>query len=221
MKVLVIAPHMDDEVLGAGGTIARHVSEGDEVYVCFAAHRVYEHKYDEKKNRTEVQCALKAKEILGYKEARFFNLNDERLDACIQDVLIPLEAYLNKVNPEVVYINHGGDNHQDHKAVFQAGMVALRLSANAGIKRVLCYEVPSSTEQSPPFSQLAFLPNFYVNIEKYLPNKIEALHSYQREKREFPHPRSAKSIEVLAMKRGSEVGFKAAEAFMVIKELWL
>jgi LmbE family N-acetylglucosaminyl deacetylase len=219
MKVLVIAPHMDDETLGVGGTIARHALEGDEVYVCFIAHRVYDHKYDEKKNRSEVQCVLKAKEILGYKEARFFNLNDERLDACIQDILIPLEAYLNEVNPEVVYINHGGDNHQDHKAVFQAGMVALRPSANTGITKVLCYEVPSSTEQSPPFSQFAFLPNFYMNIEKYLPVKINALQCYQTEKREFPHPRSAKSIEVLAMKRGSEVGLKAAEAFMLIKEL--
>lgn len=221
MKVMVIAPHMDDEVLGMGGTIAKHVANGDEVHVCFVAHRVYEHKYDEEKNRAEIECALKAKEILGYKEAKFFNLNDERLDACIQDVLIPLEAYLNEIKPEVVYINHGGDNHQDHKAVFQAGMVALRPFVNTGIKRVLCYEAPSSTEQSPPLSELAFLPNFYVNIEKYLKTKIDALHCYQREKREFPHPRSDKAVEVLAMKRGSEVGLKAAEAFMVIKELWL
>jgi LmbE family N-acetylglucosaminyl deacetylase len=143
MKILVIAPHMDDEVLGMGGTIAKHVADGDEVYVCYIAHRVYEHRYDEEKNQVEVQCALKAKEILGYKEAKFLNLNDERLDACIQDVLIPLEAYLNEINPEAVYINHGGDNHQDHKAVFQAGMVALRPSANPDIKRVLCYEIPS------------------------------------------------------------------------------
>jgi LmbE family N-acetylglucosaminyl deacetylase len=221
MKALVIAPHMDDEVLGVGGTIARHVSAGDEVYVCFVAHRVYEHKFDEEKNKAEVECALKAKRTLGYKEARFFNLNDERLDACIQDILVPLEAYLNEVNPEVVYINHGGDNHQDHKAVFQAGMVALRPSSNTGIKRVLCYEVPSSTEQSPPLIELAFLPNFYVDIEKYLQTKIDALHCYQRERRDFPHPRSDKSLEVLAMKRGSEVGLKAAEAFMVIKDLWL
>ena len=65
MRVLVIAPHMDDEVLGMGGTISKHVSEGDEVYVCFVAHRIYEHKYDEEKNRVEIQCALKAKKILG------------------------------------------------------------------------------------------------------------------------------------------------------------
>lgn len=218
-KILVIAPHMDDEVLGVGGTIARHVAEGDEVYVCFVAHRVYDHKFDEEKNKTEVQCALKAKEVLGYKEAEFFNLNDERLDVCIQDILIPLEAYINKINPVVVYVNHRGDNHQDHRAVFQAAMIALRPFANKGIKKILSYEVPSSTEQSPPFNEFAFLPNFYVNIEKYLKTKITALHCYQTEKREFPHPRSDKGVEILAMKRGSEVGFKAAEAFMLIREI--
>ena len=73
MRVLVIAPHMDDEVLGVGGTIARHVSAGDDVYVCFAAHPVYDHRYDEAQNRAEVQNALKAREVLGYKEAKFFN----------------------------------------------------------------------------------------------------------------------------------------------------
>ena len=220
MRVLVIAPHMDDEVLGVGGTIARHVSEGDEVYVCFATHRVYDHRYDEAQNQAEIKNALEARMVLGYREAKFFNLDDERLDACIQDVLIPLEAYLDEIKPEVVYLNHGGDNHQDHKAVFQAAMVALRPSVNLGIKRILCYEVPSSTEQSPPLNYLAFLPNYYLNIEKYLPTKLKALHCYQREKRQFPHPRSDKAVEILAMKRGSEVGINAAEAFTVLKELW-
>ena len=220
MKILVIAPHMDDEVLGMGGTIAKHISEGDEVYVCFVAHRIYGHRYDEEKNKAEIQCALKAKEVLGYREAEFLNLNDERLDACIQDVIIPLEAYVNKIKPEVVYINHGGDNHQDHKAVFQTGMIALRPTAALGIKRILCYETPSETEQSPPLNELAFLPNFYVDIERYLQTKINAFHCYHTEKREFPHPRSDKALEILAMKRGSEIGFKAAEAFTIIRDKW-
>jgi len=220
MRVLVISPHMDDEVLGVGGTIARHVSEGDDVYVCFIAHRVYDHKYDAAKTRFEVECALKAKKVLGYKEAEFFNLSDERLDASIQDILIPLENYAKKVDPEIVYVCHRGDNNQDHRAVFQAAMVVLRPSANRKIKRILCYEVPSSTEQSPPFKEYAFLPNFYVNIERYLRIKVEALRCYKTEKRNFPHPRSEKSIETLAMKRGIEAGFKAAEAFVVVRERW-
>jgi LmbE family N-acetylglucosaminyl deacetylase len=218
MRILVIAPHMDDEVLGVGGTIAKHVAEGDEVFVCFIAHRVYDHRYDEEKNKTEMQCALKAKEILGYKEANFFNLSDERLDGCTQEIIMPLEQYVKKVNPEVVYLCHHGDNNQDHRAVFQAAMVVLRPIANLNIKKVLCYEVPSSTEQAPALKDCVFLANVHVDIEQCLKTKIEALSCYKTELREFPHPRSVRGIEVLAMKRGSEVGFKAAEAFMLIRE---
>lgn len=218
MKTLVIAPHMDDEVLGMGGLIARHVSAGDDVCVCFIAHRVYAHRYDEVKNKVEVECALKAKELLGYREAEFFNLNDERLDACLQDVLIPLEEYVNKVRPEVVYLNHRGDNNQDHKAVFQAAMVALRPVETPYIKRILCYEVPSSTEQSPPFPEYVFLPNVYIDIKEFLDKKLAALRCYDRESRVYPHPRSVEAVETLARKRGSEAGFEAAEAFILLRE---
>jgi len=211
---------MDDEVLGVGGTIAKHVEAKDELFVCFIAHRVYDHKYDEQRNQFEMECALKAKEILGYEEARFLNLNDERLDLCIQDILIPLESTISEINPDCVYINHKGDINQDHRAVFHAAVISLRNFANTGIKHILCYETPSSTEQSPPFQETAFLPNYYVNIDKTLPKKILALKSYQTEIREFPHPRSIEGIEVLAKKRGVEIGFKAAEAFTILRSKW-
>ena len=220
MKVLVMSPHMDDEVLGVGGTIAKHVENGDEVYVCFIAHRIYNHKYDKVASDREMDNALKAKKVLEYKEAKFLNLNDERLDLCIQDILIPLENYISEINPELIYVNHGGDNHQDHKAVFKAVMVAIRPSAAKGIKKVLVYESPSSTEQSPPIPEYAFLPNFYVNIEKFINKKIQALKCYERESRKFPHPRSLEGIEILAKKRGLEIGFPTSEAFVVLREKW-
>ena len=220
MKVLVVSPHMDDEVLGVGGTIAKHVENGDEVYVCFIAHRIYNHKYDKVASDREMDNALKAKKVLEYKEAKFLNLNDERLDLCIQDILIPLESYISEINPELIYVNHGGDNHQDHKAVFKAVMVAIRPSAAKGIKKVLVYESPSSTEQSPPIPEYAFLPNFYVNIEKFINKKIQALKCYERESRKFPHPRSLEGIEILAKKRGLEIGFPTSEAFVVLREKW-
>jgi LmbE family N-acetylglucosaminyl deacetylase len=220
MKVLVVSPHMDDEVLGVGGTIAKHVENGDEVYVCFIAHRIYNHKYDKVASDREMDNALKAKKVLEYKEAKFLNLNDERLDLCIQDILIPLENYISEINPELIYVNHGGDNHQDHKAVFKAVMVAIRPSAAKGIKKVLVYESPSSTEQSPPIPEYAFLPNFYVNIEKFINKKIQALKCYERESRKFPHPRSLEGIEILAKKRGLEIGFPTSEAFVVLREKW-
>ena len=84
----------------------------------------------------------------------------------------------------------------------------------------MCYEVPSSTDQAPPFPEYTFQPNFYVDISDFLDRKIQAMKAYTREMREFPHPRSAKGIEVLAQKRGMEIGFRAAEGFMVIRDQW-
>lgn len=220
MRVLVIAPHMDDEVLGMGATIARRVDEGDEVHVCCVAHRVYDHTFDEKKNRFEMECAQRAQGVLGYKSLRFLDLPDERLETRIQDVIIALESCLGEIHPEVVYVNHRGDNHQDHKAVFQAAMVTLRPAGNPHLRTLLCYETPSSTEQSPPVPEMAFLPATYVNIERYLEKKIEALRCYGTEARAFPHPRSEEAVRVLARRRGVEGGFAAAEAFVLLRDRW-
>jgi len=221
MRVLVIAPHMDDEVLGMGATIARHVKEGDEVLVCCVAHRVYNHQFNEAKNRVEMDCARWAKDVLGYKEIRFLNLSDERLDACLQDIIIPLEECVQEVQPEVVYVCHRGDNNQDHRAVFQAAMVALRSASNPRVRRVLCYETPSSTDQAPSVPETAFLPNVYVNIADCLGKKLEALRCYQTESRPFPHPRSEAAVRLLAQRRGIEGGFEAAEAFLLLRDRWM
>ena len=220
MNILVVSPHMDDEVLGMGATLAKHVHSGHEVYVCFIAHRIYDRKYDKEKNQIEVKNALNAKKILGYKETEFFNLNDERLDVAIQDILSPLEKYIENIKPDIVYSNFYGDNHQDHRAVFQAVRVAIRPSAKVTLKKWLLYETPSSTDQSPPIIEGAFLPNYYVNVDNFLDTKLRAYHCYETEKREFPNSRSHEALKILAMKRGVEIGMKYAEAFMVMRDKW-
>jgi len=220
MKVLVVSPHMDDEVLGVGGTIARHVHVGHEVYVCFIAHRIYERKYDKIRNQKEVEHALDAKNTLGYKEAEFFSLNDERLDSCIQDIIIPLEDSIFKIKPDIVYSPFYGDNHQDHRAVFQAVRVAIRPSAKVTPKKWLLYETPSSTDQSPPLAENAFLPNYYVDISLFIDKKLMAYKCYKNEERGLPHPRSEEAIRILASRRGIESGFNAAESFMILREKW-
>ncbi len=221
MKILIIAPHMDDEVLGMGGTIARHVAVGDRVHVAIIAHRVYERAYNEEINKQEMQATLASKEVLGYHEVEFFGLADEQLDRCIQDILIPLEGYYNKVKPDILYTNFCGDNNQDHRAVFDAVRVVARPTSAHKVKRVLMYETPSSTDQSPPLIQNMFLPNYYVSIDGFLDKKIKALAIYEREKRSFPHPRSDEGIEILAGKRGMEAGLFLAEAFMILRDEWV
>lgn len=218
--VLVVAPHMDDEVLGVGGTVAKHVKNGDKVFACFCAHRIYDRQFDEAKNQQEVACAISAKGVLGYHEAEFFSLNDERLDVAVQDIIKPLERYVEKVKPDIVYSNFYGDNHQDHRAVFQAVRVAIRPFARWRVGEWCLYETPSSTEQSPPVLEASFLPNRYVDITEFFSTKLSAYHCYQTEKRDFPHPRSEEAIRALAMKRGVEIGFPSAEAFMVMRSYW-
>jgi len=220
MRVLVISAHMDDEILGMGGTIAKHVAAGDEVTVCIVCKRAYDHQFDPQVVEEEKEAARRAAKVLGYQDIKFLELRDELLDERLLDIIVPLEECILKVRPHVVYTHHRGDSNQDHRAVFQASMVVCRTISQYKVLRLLCYEVPSSTEQAPPFPEYAFQPNFYVNISEFLEHKIEALQAYKRELREFPHPRSAKGIEVLAQKRGMEIGFQAAEAFMMLRDQW-
>lgn len=219
MNVLVAAAHMDDETLGMGGTIAKHVHAGDSVTVWIAAKRAYDHQFDPRIIEEERAAALKAAKVLGHK-ARFQDLPDELLDQKLLDLIVPLERCVQEVQPQAVYTHHRWDVNQDHRAVFEATLVACRPIARHKVSRLLCYEVPSSTDQVPPSADGAFLPNYYVDIQRFLERKQEALRAYARELREFPHPRSLKGIEVLAHKRGMEVGLPAAEAFMVLRDQW-
>ena len=221
MNVLVIAPHMDDEVLGVGATIVRHVEAGDRVSVCVVANRAYDHRYNPETLAEERESARNAQAILGYQDLRFLDFPDERLDAAVQNIIIPLEKIYREIKPHVVYVSHKGDNNQDHQAVFHAAAVVCRPYADHRLIKFYAYEIPSSTDQAPPLLEFAFLPNRYVQISSCLDRKIEALKCYRRELKQFPHPRSVEGVTVLAQKRGSEVGMQAAEAFMLLRELEL
>jgi LmbE family N-acetylglucosaminyl deacetylase len=217
MRVLVIAPHMDDEVLGAGGAILRHRDRGDDVSVVIAANRAYDHRYDDTAIAAEKENALAAAKILGYGTPRFLDLPDERLDHGLQEVIIPLEEVVQEIKPDMVYTCFPGDLNQDHRPVFEASMICCRVTSEHSPDWILCYEVPSSTDMAPPFLERAFVPNCYRDIGPYLDGKIEAMAAYRRESREYPHSRSPEGVRILAQKRGIEAGLEAAEAFTLIR----
>ncbi len=222
MKVLVIAPHMDDEVLGVGGTICRHLEAGDRVKVLFLANRVYDHQLDEARLAREESNALDAKQVLGYQDVEFARLPDERLRDHFSDVLRVIETAVADFDPQRIYINHRGDPHQDHQSAFEAGWISLRSisGAHSGLEMVACYEVPSSTEQSPPLVECAFHPNFFVDIEDFLERKQKALACYVEEARAFPNPRSAEGVKVMASCRGMAANLRSAEAFQILRQRW-
>ena len=216
MKILIIAPHPDDEVLGCGGTIAKHTKEGDEVYLCIVT-KAYAPDWSEEFLKNRPKEIEKANKILGIKETYFLDYPTVKLDTFSQKELNEsLSKVVNKVNPDILYIPHKGDLNKDHRLVFEASLVATR-PANHKVKRILSYETLSETEWGQSIEP--FIPNVYVDISETFEKKIEAVKAYETELKPYPHQRSLQIIESLAKKRGSEVGVKFAEAFMLVREL--
>ena len=219
MRILVIAPHPDDEVLGCGGTIAKHASGGDEVYLCIVT-KAYPPEWSEDEVRERKEEVLRANKILGIKKTYFLDLPTVKLDTIPQKELNDvITEVVNEVQPEVVYIPHKGDVVRDHQLVFDAAMVAVRPKPGSVVKKALCYETLSETEWAAPFPENAFIPNVYVDISETLENKLRAMSEYKSELKNLPHPRSLKAISNLAKLRGSTIGVEAAEAFMLVREI--
>jgi LmbE family N-acetylglucosaminyl deacetylase len=218
-RILVVAPHMDDEVLGCGGTIAWHIDKGDTVDVCVVCNRIYDHSHDSQAIEREKASAHQAKEILGYHGLEFLDLPDERLSHHLQELLGAFEELLAKAKPEIVYTCHGGDLHQDHRTVAHASNIVLRAFAVPSIRRILAYEVPSGTEQVFPGSAGPFFPTFFVDIERQQDRKLAAMSAYERESRPFPHPRSQEMLTARARVRGAQCGRSVAEAFVLLREI--
>lgn len=220
-RVLVIAAHPDDEVLGVGGTIACHRRHGNEVTVVFVADGVTSHH-----DQTEPQkvAARRACGILGVEDVRFLDLPDQRLDGLpLLDVIKPIDAVVKALRPHIIYTHHRGDANQDHRTVFDATLVSARPFGDNSVEQLYSYEVGSSTEWGPPFGGWAFTPNVYVDIASVLHLKLAALEAYRDTFRSeimpFPHPRSPEAVTVYAQQRGVNVGMESAEAFMLIRQL--
>lgn len=217
-RILVIAPHMDDEVLGCGGAIAWHVDRGDTVHVCIACNRAYQRAYTPADIAVEQRCTRRAQAILGYAGVRFLDLPDERLHESFQQLLDGLEQTVKQLRPEVAYLPFAGDLHQDHRTAAHAANVALRAISAPFVRRVMSYEVASSTEQIFSGTDAPFLPTVFLDIERQLPRKLKAMAAYTREARRFPHPRSPRMLSAKARLRGMQAGLSAAEAFMMLRE---
>ena len=226
MSILVVAAHPDDEVLGCGASVAKWAKAGNEVHVVILAEgatsrdatRNPEARIEELS--TLAKAAQSAGEILGVTSVRLFNFPDNRMDSVDRLEVIKIgEEQIELVKPETVVTHHYGDINIDHQITHQAVVTACRPQPRESVRRLLVFEVPSSTEWQPPNTSPVFRPNWFEDVSKTLERKLQALEIYAEEMRTWPHSRSLQAVEHLARWRGSSVGYEAAEAFMLLREL--
>lgn len=217
-KVLVVAAHADDETLGCGGTIVRHVSEGDIVHVMIMTNGVGARGDDNKKAIEERKQAFhKAMSILGVHKTYELDFPDNRMDTVpILEITQSIERVTSKFSPSVVYTHHHGDLNIDHQITNQAVMTACRPIPESTIVEIYAFEVLSSTEWNDVNTK-QFCPNKYMEISRYLDVKLKAIDAYFEEMREPCHSRSKEHVETLANHRGYSVGRNATEAFETIR----
>lgn len=215
MRILVFAPHNDDEVLGVGGTIAKYAESGHDVYVC----EVTSGSDIGLVNRIKAE-ALEAHRILGVKETIFLELPVVALkDTKTYIINKKFRDVVQTIKPQIAFLPHKGDIHIDHQETTKAAMVALRPIENPQLSEIYSYETLSETEWNIPTAENAFLPNVYSDISDYLQKKLDAMACFKTQLYQFPHPRSLEAIEALARLRGSTVGLRSAEAFSLIRKV--
>lgn len=225
-QVLVVAAHPDDEVLGCGGTIVRHVAAGDEVHIAILGEGITSRQAhrDPEEASTELeqlrQQAQRVAELLGAATIDLCGFPDNRFDTVpLLDLVKAVEQTITRVAPRMVYTHHAGDLNIDHRITFEAVLTACRPTPGQCVRTIYSFEVPSSTEWGSPTASNAFIPTVYVDVSEALDKKLEAMAVYDNEVPDYPHPRSIRAIELFARKNGLEVGLEAAERFCLIRSI--
>ncbi len=220
-KVLVVAAHPDDEVLGCGGTVARLANDGCEVYTLILCRGIagrYENGDDEK-IKSEIEELKKqahaANEIIGVKEVFLHNFADNRFDTvALLDLVKVIEQVKEDIKPDIVFTHYAGDLNIDHQITYKAVLTATRPLSEETVRQIYSFEVLSSTEWNYP---MTFSPDVFFDISSTLDTKLKAMSEYKSELKEFPHPRSLQTIKLSAEYWAIQVGLRYVEAFKAVR----
>ncbi len=213
-RVLVIAAHPDDELLGCGGTAALHVDAGDAVTVVIACEG--ESLRYGVGNVNQEQDIREAARVLGVGDVRLLGLPDQKLDTLnLVEIITPLEKVVGQARPQVVYCQYGGDINRDHHLLFEAILVATR-PLEEFIEAIYAFDTASSTEWAYPRT---FIPDTWVDISTTLERKLAAMACYKSEVRDYPHPRSLEALRNRAAYWGNQVASPASEVFMTVRRI--
>lgn len=215
-KVLVIAVHPDDETLGAGGTLLKHKKNGDEIHWLICSTLDENHHYYQKREE-EIQEVL---DRYQFDSVHNLRLETTKIDQYTMSELVEkISTIFNKIEPNVVYLPFKSDAHSDHRKIFEASFACIKSFRSPFIKKVYMMETLSETEFSPSTKEDSFIPNVFVDISNEIEKKIEIIKIFESELFEHPFPRSEENIRALACFRGATAGCKAAESFMLLKEV--
>ncbi|HYE32283.1 MAG TPA: PIG-L deacetylase family protein [Methylomirabilota bacterium] len=210
-RVLVIAAHPDDEVLGCGGALRLHKNRGDSVCVLIAAGRS---EAESGYGKSQASLADAAAKVMGVDDLRILGLPDQRLDVIpMVELTQKIEEVVQDWKPDTVYIHHAGDVNRDHYALATASLVATR-PVQRFIRQVFAFETISSTEWGYPRT---FIPDTWLDISSVLDVKLRAMECYAPELRPYPHPRSLEAIKHRAHAWGNQCCLEAAEVFMTVR----
>ena len=224
-KILVVAAHPDDEVLGCGGTLYKFSKLGYKINILFLSNGVSARNIVNKKMQKNIslrrKSAQNAGKILGINKIDFFDLPDNKFDSVpLLRIIKLIEQSIKEHDPSIIFTHYDNDLNIDHKITSQATITATRPYLNSSLKKLLLFEVLSSSEWNFGTSSKSFSPNYFVNIEKEIKIKQKAMKCYNQELRKWPHPRSLEGIKNLAKIRGSISGLKFAESFISIREIF-
>jgi LmbE family N-acetylglucosaminyl deacetylase len=218
-NVLVIAPHPDDEVLGVGGTMLRHLARGDAVHVVICT-KGREARFGAQQVAKVQAEARAAHAMLGLTGSHFLDLPAAELDTVPgAEINAGLHRVLEQVRPEVVYVPHLGDVHRDHQIIFQSAMVCCRPVVGQCVRRILAYETVSETDWYAAPMTPAFTPNAFVDIALYIEKKLAVCAAYASQIRPSPDQRSLEAIRALARTRGHAMALPYAEGFMLVRSV--
>lgn len=219
-RTLVIAPHPDDEVLGAGGTIACLAKVGLNVSVAIVT-KGRPPAYPAEEVLAIQDETKRAHAHLGVNKTHWLDLPAAQLtETPTAELNTAILKIVREADPDTLLIPFGGDIHVDHQRVFSSCLVAARPHQSHYPRTVLAYETLSETNWNAPYLTPAFMPNVYVDIGDMLDRKLEAFRLYTSQLRATPHERSPEALAALARLRGATVHRSAAEAFVLIRQIF-
>jgi len=224
-KIMLVAAHPDDELLGSAGTLLLFKKKGYKIKIIFLSDGESSREVGKKKlykliNKRKKQ-AIKISKLCKFEEPMFAEFPDNRLDTVpILKIIKFIENEIRKFKPKILITHNENDLNIDHKLAFKAVITATRPSTKTFIQSIYCFETPSSTENNFSRLKVNFNPNLYFDISKFLNKKIKLLKIYKDEIKKYPHSRSLEGIKVLAKYRGTQIGVKYAEAFYLLRKLY-